>query len=66
MWDGSVTKLIRGSVVEGNGVNVVMGTVWYREEVYSKGVYQKSTNELADLLSVRFSTESAEPIFGRG
>lgn len=32
------------------GVNIVMGTGWYREEVYPREVYEKSTNDLAEFM----------------
>ena len=37
-------------ISQATGVNIVMGTGWYREEVYPKTIYENSTNELADFM----------------
>ncbi len=37
-------------ISQSTGVNIVMGTGWYREEVYPPEIREKSTNQLADLM----------------
>ena len=37
-------------IAQSTGVNIVMGTGWYREEVYPPEIREKSTEELADLM----------------
>src|SRR5262252_6122492 len=36
------------AIAEQTGLNIVMGSGWYREPYYDRDVYQKSTNQLAD------------------
>jgi predicted metal-dependent phosphotriesterase family hydrolase len=36
-----------GRISEATGVHIIMGTGWYREEVYPPAIYEQSTNELA-------------------
>ena len=37
-------------ISEASGVNIVMGSGWYREVVYPRSIYETSTNDLAELL----------------
>jgi predicted metal-dependent phosphotriesterase family hydrolase len=37
-------------ISEKTGIHIVMGSGWYREEVYPSYVYQLSTNELAEIV----------------
>lgn len=37
-------------ISESTGVNIIMGTGWYREEVYPPEIYERSTDQLADLM----------------
>lgn len=46
-------------ISQATGVRVVMGTGWYREKVYPPYVWEKSTNELADIL-IRDIVEGAD------
>jgi predicted metal-dependent phosphotriesterase family hydrolase len=46
-------------ISEATGVNIIMGTGWYREEVYPTRVFEQSTNELAAFM-VREIQEGAD------
>jgi phosphotriesterase-related protein len=50
------------AIAEASGVNIVMGTGWYREQVYPDYVRRKSVRELTDMLVV----EIEEGVDGTG
>lgn len=46
-------------ISEAAGIHIVMGAGWYREHVYPEFVFERGTNELADII-VRDLTEGAD------
>lgn len=37
-------------ISKATGANIIMGSAWYRERVYPSYVYERSTNDLADII----------------
>lgn len=45
-------------LAEGSNLDIIMGVGWYRESVYPKYIFEKSTNQLADMV-VQWFAEGA-------